>query len=737
MTGHTEVILELEDSSDSIQPTRKGGFFARRQNRKKVRQRTEKLEEEIERAESAQERVAKARHPRRRRHTSPAKTQSSSLSKAATRSKSPDLVGNGPRRLDLEARKELRKDRGRREFLRQSAVGAGILALGAGLGYGSGSSQAQGLSGNGRTVITDLEIAARVIGGVRIATEFIPDPVPSGTDADPYPGSAIQAALNDGLHVYIPAGTWRLTSTITRPADGATIVGAGRSTKLVFNGLTPCISAGLASGWLIANLATDAGGIDVLSSSDSRITEIWVNGTLTDNRPRGTVSGGTGGHYGVRAADFITSGDGSNANPYNGSAIVDAINALPDRGGIVFVKSGVWRGPRIALGGLGQAGRDKKIIVMGEGCDMSGHNGADTTFHAGIVGTVIQCGFDIMTGGCQVDFHNCELSPGATLTNPVLKYFYDGTGGGPGFWQQGGFTIRNCRFMRGHPQLWVTGTNVSAADAVQHWNVVVDRCHFRLGGTAIKIDDNAGVAYNGIFRGSIRDVQIQANSMLVGGVAKRAVDVDIANLKGLWTNWLIEDSGGFGGAVPDYTMYIRTARAGPGFVLQAVDFGDRCNAPKEAYLEASIEGMTVRNFWFGGIFADPRTVDIRGFGDFEIGSYTPAGTVNVLAASHVVLRQPKGLVLNTGILTNPENILIIREAGAVGLIGSTTPAGSPYTYTNNDACVEAVYLVGGTVTDVSRNGQSLGAERVHYLAPGDAITISHTSGPSIKRFAVS
>lgn len=715
MTGHTELVLEFEDSSDSIQPTRKRGFFARRRNRKKVRQRTEKLEERIERTESAQERVAKA----------------------ATGGRSLDLVGNGPRRLDLEARRELREDRGRREFLRQSAVGAGILALGAGLGYGSGSSQAQGLSGNARTVITDAEIAARVIGGVRIATEFIPDPVPSGTDADPYPGSAIQAALNDGLHVYIPAGTWRLTSTITRATDGATIVGAGKSTKLVLNGLTPCISPGARSGWLIANLATDAGGIDLSTSSNSRITEIWVDGTLTDNRPRGIASGGTGGHYGVRAADFITSGDGSNANPYNASAIVDAINALPDRGGIVFVKSGVWRGPRIALGGSGQAGRNKKIIVTGEGCDMSGHNGADTTFYAGIVGTVIQCGFDIMTGGCQVDFYNCELSPGATLTNPILKYFYDGTGGGPGYWQQSGFTIRNCRFMRGHPQLWVTGVNVAAGDSVQHWNVVVERCHFRLGGTAIKIDDNTGVAYNGIFRGSIRDIQIQANSLQAGGLSKRAVDVDIANLKGLWTNWLIEDSGGFGASAADYTMYIRTARAGPGFLLQSVDFGDRCNAPREAYLEAGIEGMTVRNFWFGGIFADPRVVDIRGFGDFELGSYTTAGTVNVLAASHVVLRQPKGLVLNPGILTNPENILIIREARAVGLIGSTTPTGSPYTYTNNDACVEAVYLVGGTVTDVSRNGQSLGAERVHYLAPGDAITISHTSGPSIKRFAVS
>jgi len=248
----------------------------------------------------------------------------------------------------------------RRDFLRKSAIGAGVLALGVGLGYGSGYAQAAGLTGGTRTVITDTEIAARVIGGVRIATEFIPDPVPAGTDADPYPGSAIQAALNDGLAVYVPSGTWSLSSTISRPVDGVNIIGAGRSTKLVLDGVTPCISAGSQNGWLVANLATDAGAVHIGAATESRITEIWVNGALTDNRPRAAGGGGSGGgYYGVRAEDYITSGTGTDASPYNLSAIESAITALPTQGGIVFIKEGVYRGTRVNLGRTGEAGRAK------------------------------------------------------------------------------------------------------------------------------------------------------------------------------------------------------------------------------------------------------------------------------------------------------------------------------------------------------------------------------------------
>src|SRR3972149_8761497 len=54
------------------------------------------------------------------------------------------------RRVDVEARRELAAlQTDRRDFLRKSAIGAGILALGAGLGYGGGCGRPGWGSGGG------------------------------------------------------------------------------------------------------------------------------------------------------------------------------------------------------------------------------------------------------------------------------------------------------------------------------------------------------------------------------------------------------------------------------------------------------------------------------------------------------------------------------------------------------------------------------------------------------------
>ena len=49
--------------------------------------------------------------------------------------------------------------------------------------FGGGYAAPTGFGG--QTTLTDTAIAARVIAGLRIATEFIPRPVPAGTDAGP------------------------------------------------------------------------------------------------------------------------------------------------------------------------------------------------------------------------------------------------------------------------------------------------------------------------------------------------------------------------------------------------------------------------------------------------------------------------------------------------------------------------------------------------------------------------
>ena len=557
------------------------------------------------------------------------------------------------RRVDVEARRELAAlQTDRRDFLRKSAIGAGILALGAGLGYGGASARAAGITGGTRTVITDTEIAARVIGGVRIATEFIPDPVPAGTDADPYPGSAIQAAVNDGLAVYIPSGSWRLTAPISRPVDNVTIIGAGRSTKLVRGG-GPCVSAGSQGGWLISNLATDAGGVDISSASETRISEVWVNGVLTDNRPRAAAAATGAGYYGVRATDFVTSGDGTRSSPYNASAIESAINALPAHGGIVFVKAGWYRGPRINLGRTGEGGRAKSITIQGESADLSGLNTENYDAVGGddLFGTALECGFRINTYGCQIAFQNLVLLPPAT-GGETLKFegkLDDEAITSNNALPIGGFRIQDCKFMGGDPAIWITGLNTGDWGH-QNWNVLIERIHIREAERAIRIDDDGGNLYDSIFRGNLRHIIIQASA---GDGTAPAVFVDIANLKGDWTDWLIEDSGQTGPGA--YCLYVRAART-EGFQLSNVDFGDAIRSPKTAYFENYLSGqMTIRGFVFH------KDVDLNGFIDFEGGLnafWGGPGRVNTANEGSIVIRKMRGLSLPLGAIATPANVTI-------------------------------------------------------------------------------
>ncbi len=67
--------------------------------------------------------------------------------------------------------------------------------------------------------------------GIRLASEFITGPKPQGTDADPWPGSAIQAAIDDlpaafGM-VFVPGGIWDIATGLTGIPAGIVLQGAG------------------------------------------------------------------------------------------------------------------------------------------------------------------------------------------------------------------------------------------------------------------------------------------------------------------------------------------------------------------------------------------------------------------------------------------------------------------------------------------------------------------------------
>jgi hypothetical protein len=713
MTAPAQPDAESETQFEWNRPRRKRRIVARR------------LQEADRRGDDARDEVsAKQKKPAAPDAGRPKAAAAKVPGKSAVRG------GNAPRRVDTQARRELAEiQNGRRSFLKKTAIGAGLLALGAGLGFGGGLAQATGLSGNSRTVITDKEIAARVIAGVRIATEFIPDPVPAGTDADPYPGSAIQTALDDGLAVYIPSGTWQLTSAISRAADNVMIVGAGKSTKLLLNGVNSVISAGAQNGWLIANLATDAGGVDVSSASQCRVTEVWVDGILTDNRPIAPGGGGgTGGYYGVRAADYIISGDGTPSSPYNASAIQNAIDALPSRGGVVFIKGGVWQGTsRITVNSTGST-PNKKVIFQGEGAWDFQIYGFSS--NKSVVGTHVIAGFDIYT---PCDFYDMTISPvGLAKGGDGISYIVDPNKGSSDYDWTAGLTVKRCKFFYCDTGIHFSGVNMGAV-FFQVWGIEIEQCGFAICNKGFRLNrsDIDSTAPSQGVRGRILNCDIRS---CTGG---RGFDFDISSSK-MEIGYIILE--GCGSATGDYAFGVNTNGDG-GVWIHNIDFGDGSVSPKDVYILIGREG---------------RVDTIRHNKDLDLGGRMyvtglakeagASGTINIVGGStteELTLEQAPNGAQNFTIGSVASGVdrgkIRIKHAPGsnIGYIGTTTPSGSPYTYTNLDMQDEIVYLVDGAVSGVTRGGQSVPAGAGHQLSPGDSIVISYTSPPTIKRFGLS
>ncbi len=64
-------------------------------------------------------------------------------------------------------------------------------------------------------------------------------------------------------------------------------------------------------------------------------------------------------------------------------------------------------------------------------------------------------------------------------------------------------------------------------------------------------------------------------------------------------------------------------------------------------------------------------------------------------------------------------------------VSSITVGASPFTYTNNDGVREGLYITGGTVTGITKNGVALGVLTTLLLEPGEQVIVSYTSIPNM------
>ena len=112
----------------------------------------------------------------------------------------------------------------------------------------------------------DDGVARLVIGNTVAAQDA--DYTCDGVNDDVQFQDAIDALNTTGGMIYVLAGTYSFSDTVTRAIDGVSIVGLGGATVFVCDNATPLFEAG-GDRWLFANLWTDGGGLAM------GVTEDW------------------------------------------------------------------------------------------------------------------------------------------------------------------------------------------------------------------------------------------------------------------------------------------------------------------------------------------------------------------------------------------------------------------------------------------------------------------------------
>lgn len=188
------------------------------------------------------------------------------------------LVDEVPRarRVDDRAREEVGDrvlaESSRRDALRLGAFAGGSILAGFLAGQLVPRVVAAPGDGIGGTTISDTDIDAKRIAGVRIATEFAPAKH-AGTTVDPWPGSAIQSAMADlpasGGMVFVPSGVYSVANPLSVSRSNVILTGAGDSSYLRTDGsgFTPDRSGmieiiGAFNGIVLEKLALDGANTD-------------------------------------------------------------------------------------------------------------------------------------------------------------------------------------------------------------------------------------------------------------------------------------------------------------------------------------------------------------------------------------------------------------------------------------------------------------------------------------------
>ncbi len=147
----------------------------------------------------------------------------------------------------------------------------------------------------GTYVVAAVDATKRIymMADVRCDGPGVP-PGPPGDDIEiQWVLDALPAA---GGKIILSEGTFTIFNQIARAINNVTIEGCGRATTINFNGAQAVISDGGQAGWLLTNLNTDAGGVDITGANS--VARYWQNGVYVeagigaDARGTGTIPNG-------------------------------------------------------------------------------------------------------------------------------------------------------------------------------------------------------------------------------------------------------------------------------------------------------------------------------------------------------------------------------------------------------------------------------------------------------------
>ncbi len=448
--------------------------------------------------------------------------------------------------------------------------------------------------------------------------------------------------------------------------------------------------------------------------------------------------------------------DGADFGPDTGgtttSGIQEALNAIGASGGVVWIN----RGGYSLLSSIYNTG-SFQTVIFATGVTLNFSSGGTYVSGDSLNGiTDILVGRQIISGvPTSINFHDC-------------------------YWYGNGCQVNCSGLTTGNGEtaiaIWAAGTNSSPPSTTSCYNIVVDgfTCS-GWGGAATFIGaDNTNV-----------DQSTYGESSLLSRWAVRHCSFYAKSGISAGSGFIVQGSA-IEGTVEDVSCDLSTtsgdisncfvrARAGPTYslVFRRCYFKSNGSSGQVLEWQSNAGGSTVQadtheilaedcTFWSGAASGSPFGGSGGGYIDDNNGSATAKGNVFNLEfrrCSFICMgidfstSSVSGFTTRFGYLRFidcrvassstvsplpgvPSFSGSLTGRGPPSATTSITVGGSPWTYTNSDGIREQVIVTnGGGITAMSLNGTSLGSLTggVFWLYPGDTLSITYTSAPTLSK----